>query len=425
MSIEAKYDFCGRFRSGLAVVQVKGKWGFVDKAGKVIVKPSYERAHDFSAGLALVGSTDIERYIDAKGKCILESQVGPKLEEPKKVKHLFPVVEKDKWGYIDTKGNVVVKPQFEQADDFAEGLAAVKLNGKYGIIDKKGNFVISPRLDSVPGGFSGGLIPVRLGSNCGFLDRAGRIAIDLCFSKAEAFREGLAAVILDGTVKPNPDDPDNMITEGRHGYIDSAGRLRIRPQFAGAQPFYEGFAAVSDNENRWRFVDVQGRPLGDKTFSEVMNFAEGLAPVNSDGRWGYMDTEGKIAIPFQYNWAWPFSEGLAFMMSPERHNWGFIDKKGKIVIDPIYEDAWEFSEGLAAVQVGDKYGFIDKKANMVIQPRFDSTYHFKNGLAQVIEHEQVTETLREGPVIIGEHTVTKQKIGYIDRTGKFVWTPRR
>lgn len=39
-----------------------------------------------------------------------------------------------KWGYIDTRGNIIIPLQFEEADQFSEGMAAVKVAGKWGYI---------------------------------------------------------------------------------------------------------------------------------------------------------------------------------------------------------------------------------------------------------------------------------------------------
>ncbi len=42
----------------------------------------------------------------------------------------------DKWGYIDKSGKQVIKPQFEEVEDFRSGLAIVKIDGKTVYIDK-------------------------------------------------------------------------------------------------------------------------------------------------------------------------------------------------------------------------------------------------------------------------------------------------
>ena len=42
-------------------------------------------------------------------------------QAPKPHNSLFPIVENDKWGYMDRQGSIVIKPQFEQAEAFQRG----------------------------------------------------------------------------------------------------------------------------------------------------------------------------------------------------------------------------------------------------------------------------------------------------------------
>ena len=42
-----------------------------------------------------------------------------------------------KWGFIDTKGQYVINPQFDGAGLFSEGLARVRIDSKGGFIDTK------------------------------------------------------------------------------------------------------------------------------------------------------------------------------------------------------------------------------------------------------------------------------------------------
>ena len=57
---------------------------------------------------------------------------------------LYPQKGKnDKWGYIDTTGNVIIPFKYEYGNIlFTGGLAPVNLNGKYGYIDKTGAEVV-------------------------------------------------------------------------------------------------------------------------------------------------------------------------------------------------------------------------------------------------------------------------------------------
>ncbi|MEO1628046.1 MAG: WG repeat-containing protein, partial [Bacteroidota bacterium] len=83
-----------------------GKWGFVNKGGRVVVKPTFDDARNFSEGMAVV----------RKG---------------------------DKWGYIDKKGKISIACQFKAAWSFAEKLARVQtFDDKMGFIDQQGQWVV-------------------------------------------------------------------------------------------------------------------------------------------------------------------------------------------------------------------------------------------------------------------------------------------
>jgi len=76
------------------------------------------------------------------------------------------------------------------------------------------------------------------------------------------------------------------------------------------------------------------------------------------------------------------------------------------VIPPQFDLTYGFSEGLAAVQTGKKWGYIDAAGKIVIAPQeFWNVKPFHNGLAQV----QTKDT----------------GVGYIDRSGKYVWGPHK
>ena len=49
------------------------------------------------------------------------------------------------YGYVNAKGEYVITPQFEEAQSFSEGLAAVKIDNKWGYIDTTGKFIITPQ----------------------------------------------------------------------------------------------------------------------------------------------------------------------------------------------------------------------------------------------------------------------------------------
>ena len=61
---------------------------------------------------------------------------------------LASVVSNDKWGFIDTKGEMVIIPcAYDLARSFSKGFTGVVSNGKLGVINQSGEFVIPPIAD--------------------------------------------------------------------------------------------------------------------------------------------------------------------------------------------------------------------------------------------------------------------------------------
>lgn len=55
------------------------------------------------------------------------------------------VMLNEKWGFVDSNGNFVIEPQYEDARSFSNGLAAVKKDGKWGFINTANEMVIEPQ----------------------------------------------------------------------------------------------------------------------------------------------------------------------------------------------------------------------------------------------------------------------------------------
>lgn len=91
-------------------------------------------------------------------------------------------------------------------------------NDKWGYIDKLGAWVIKPRFDGA-GDFSEGLAPVSMGEAWGYVAQSGELAIKVRFANAQQFVEGTAQVMIGG--------PDPKST--KFGYIDRSGKYIWEP----------------------------------------------------------------------------------------------------------------------------------------------------------------------------------------------------
>ena len=310
-----------------------------------------------------------------------------------------------KYGFIDLSGNVVVKPQFDFAGDFSEGLARVRIgdkdNGKWGFINKLGTLVIDT-LYVQEGSFQEGLAWVQKEKkgNFGYIDRSGEMVIQLQYSNIKSFSESMGGVRVRKKVGTRDVE--------KWGFVDKKGDTVIPPKYDEVGIFSEGLAKVrvlvKDEENkdvsRYGFMDKEENMVIEPVFLGVRDFSEGLAAVKIDSvTWGYVDKEGKMAFSLKCEDAVDFSEGLAKIKIKARENdkdvykYGFVDKKGKWTISAKYYDARSFSEGMASVKILTKdvnqndvylWRYIDKKGEEKLH---SSTFYlansFSKGLAKV------------------------------------------
>ena len=90
---------------------------------------------------------------------------------------------KEKWGFINKNGSIVIQPQFSKVHDFSEGLAAVQKeeNGTWGFINTKGEYVLASKFHNEPRDFHEDVTFVMLQNsnwnehNYAALDRSGNI----------------------------------------------------------------------------------------------------------------------------------------------------------------------------------------------------------------------------------------------------------
>lgn len=304
---------------------------------------------------------------------------------------LYRAPDGAKWGYIHSDGTWAIKPIYDDAAQFSEGLAVVEIGGKWGYINQRGQMVIQPQ-----------------------------------YTDAYSFRDGLARV----ATKEGASDT-NLSGGTGYGWIDKTGKFVISRTWDQADSFYEGLAVVVKGSS-FGYINEKGTIVIPLKFQNAGSFSEGLAYAMSGGKWGYIDKKGSWVISPMYGLnpgilveTWrssfyllgvsQFHNGYAVVWDSEKNalNSGvchFIDKTGKTVFGRTFESAGEFHEGLAEVMVNDLWGFIDTKGRMIIQPQFyggmDLTWKypgFSDDLAAV--------TNEQGGV------------GYIDRTGKWVIKP--
>lgn len=303
----------------------------MDRTGKVLILQEYEGADRFSHGLAPVKKNGLWGYIDTKGIVVIPFQFQSAKPFSDNLE-LAPVEKFDAgekaWGYIDLKGNWIIPPSYYNATPFYDGVAEVatekfkyksvsKRYDKY-FLTKDKKYIYHNGLYSYgsgPGRFSEGLMPSCKDGKWGFKDSSNKWIIEPKYTIVGNFENGLARVQL---TKPNPYTDCEWISEeepsGLWGYIDKSGKEVIPLKFKAASNFSkEGLALVDDM-------------FAARTFQRGTVFSR-----------YFINRDGNKAFDLSFQKAEPFSDfGYTIVGQDEKNTLNiepnktaFIDKSGK------------------------------------------------------------------------------------------------
>lgn len=314
IAINSNYNEADFFYYGLAKVRLQNNTvGYINKKGELIISSNYTDGTFFQDGLAYVTKDNSAPIcIDIKGKEVFV--LGNDVEEAYVFSDGLSMISKNgKFGYVDTKGQIVIEPQFEEASSFSDGLACIKSGVRYGYINKEGKIVINPQFDN-------------------------------CYD----FHDGLAAVQ----------------SNNQWGYIDKEGKYVVNPQFSVASDFHNSLAKFYTVGSGWGAIDKKGSIVVNPQFELMGDFSNnGLAFVRQNGQTGYIDTKGKFVINPQFQFANNFEDGVA--MYGSNNKFGLIDEKGNIIVNASYAALGSVSQ----ISVESNYGDITPLMEDIIGDR--------------------------------------------------------
>ena len=232
---------------GLTCVKVEGKWGYIDKMGRTVMRAQWHDAAPFEDGLARV-------------------------------------IDFEKWGCINKSGDYVIPPIWQSISAFKDGMARIGLSNKYGFIDQAGQIPMLPIWDEANVAFSEGLAVVEkhvdARKSAGYVDKNGKTIAFSEWSHAYPFSEGLGRVLYSEFLRGG-------------GFVDRTGKLAISTDpFRLADDFSDSLAAVKEPNGKSGYIDKTGKLALSLKWDSTRPFRDGLAMVRTGGSWEIINKGG-------------------------------------------------------------------------------------------------------------------------------------
>lgn len=320
--IPPKYDRVEEFRESRAVVYIGSNAGYIDPAGQLLIPAVFSTATPFEQGRAIVSKEGKYSVIDLQGKTVAEVPhrvMGDYSAGLVVVQRARAGATPSAYGYMDRNGRMVIEPKFMPAGKFPEdgrGLAVGGLDRNWCCFDKSGKIILRLPLDGhdrAPG-FRDGLLRWKEGFHWGYKDPSGAWAIEPKFDDAQDFNNGIASVEKDG----------------ERVQIDTRGA--VQPATKGPRAIHppsDGLALAEDGD-RLGYLTADSKPAFQfRKYDAAFDYQCRMARIKLDSKFGYMDKSGRLTIPNQYSSAADFKGCLAMVLSND--GWAYIDPSGNSV----------------------------------------------------------------------------------------------
>lgn len=356
------------FNEGMAGVEINGKWGFINTSGKIIVQPVYDKIGHFSQGLAVV-------------------------------------VKNDLYGYINLKGEEVIKLQYVNAKAFEKGFAQVwekYTSKKYNknsigrLINLKGEIVTDAKYD-IYDAFSNGLFSFGLPEGellFGLMNTKGQMITPPIYNEISSFNSSLARVMV------YKEDKYFKELYPNYGYVNTNGKEVVKPGLAKATEFYDGMAVVArfdnkdDGELDHALINTKGEFVLSYNWKQLVILDSKHLWANSiknPGETLIISTKGKKILSFEKEdkGLVDLGNGLFAITNADDEPLGLVGLNKQIPFNASQNKGRKYmSYQFGLIQFRHlsnsneklshfKIGLVDLKGNIVVKPKYDKISNFE------------------------------------------------
>lgn len=413
------FDFASDFHEGLAFVGLRKKgFGYINTDFEFVIEPVYDDVSLFENGIAKVYRDGKDEFINLSGELLFD----PQLLTDRKYSEIcdytdglcmvssMPVLQRDFvcrncgyknpgiWGFIDTKGEEGVKPQYVFAENFQHGTAIVAKgewvfdpeefiytaeNVRWGIIDKNGNEVVEFKYScirrvSLDGRFFAVCCTVGEKEVWGVADSDGNLLIEPKYKKIVEVHDGLAIFV----------DTVCVYNENEYAYVGvydiNNRKVIIEPKYGNISFEENGYFKVLTNKKRRSVVtliDRDDNEIFDSEFTSIVTWCYPYLARIGDVRpmrYGFVDRDGKVlflspegAQVHKLNW----EKRRAVYDDRKTLKRYLCDMDGNELTEHIYHSITGFENPLLTVGIwskgGKKVGLIDFDGNKVVDLLYD------------------------------------------------------
>lgn len=327
MQISKEYHGIGRIINGFAVVRDTAKHGLIKHDGTEVVPPKYDRLESVRDGLCLAAKRTISGIL--------------------------------KFGFINTKGEEVIKLKYNLANFFSEGRAIVNIKKDNWIVINQDGYQITSKAYNSIAAYNEGFAIVGVGRypniKYGVIDKNGYEIVRPYYDKIHHFENGYA----------------KFKRSDCWGIINNRGVEVVRPIYTEIT-FHSDKAIAKNLNNKYSLITLEGNILSKFEYDDLCFYDDKIGRFKRNNLYGFVDINGNEVLEPKYDMidaSYFYNEGLCAVM--QNNKWGYINRNYEEVTKPIYDDISLPQYGYIRVKLNNKYGLLTLDGRVVADPIYN------------------------------------------------------
>ncbi len=313
-------------------------------------------------------------------------------------KDYFAAYENNKWGVIDSSGNIVIDPSYQEMIIVPNSKSDVFLctydvdydNGEYKTkaLNSKNEEIFTDydQIEAISStdennnlSYDGNVLRVQKDGKYGLIDLSGKSLLPCEYDNITSV-EG-----VEGAIK--------ITKDGKVGVADDKGQILIPTEYNNAEGLgtqnSQGFI-VQNEEGKYGIVNISNNQILETKYDSVSKIHEGDYYVATDsGKQKVISKDGTETLNGDYD------EIIDILRNPEngviykkQNKYGVMKLDGTVTVNPNYDDLKEAKTGTLIASSNGKYGIIDLSGETKLDFKYQSLSYNEKADIYVGENEQ-------------------------------------
>lgn len=315
----------------------------------------------------------------------------------------FSIFKDNKWGVINSKGDIVIDPSYEEMIIIPDSkkdvfLCTYDVNYETGEYKTKAlnsnNQEILTGYDQVEAiansdksnniWYEENILRIKKGEKYGLINEEGKELLPIQYDEIVATKG------IKNSLKIKKD--------GKYGIANTDGKIIIEPQYADITNLgnddKSGFI-IKNEQDKYGIVNYSNTQILETKFEEIYNvYGNDMYVVKDEGKQKLVSKDGNVILQEGFNEIKEIlknkDNGIIFAKDAK---YGVMKTSGEILINAEYDELKEAKDGMLIAKKENKYGVIDLTNAQKIEFKYANISYNKDADIYILEDENLNANI--------------------------------